>query len=83
MLSFKVGLMATVVAQVALAACSRSHEIETIYSGFNFEHTIKTLAYAIDVSTNDMVVGGKALTSVGLETYLYLLEEESCSLRWH
>ena len=39
-------------------SCGGTHDIETVYGGYDYKHEIKNYFYAMDSTTQDLVVAG-------------------------
>ena len=65
------------------AACG-AYDLETVYGAYGFMHSVTDFHYAIDTTTFDMVVGGTIARIDGrLFTFLYYVDDASCSVSWH
>ena len=65
------------------AACD-AYDLETVYGAYGFMHSVTDFHYAIDTTTFDMVVGGTiARVDASTFTFLYYVDDASCSVSWH
>ena len=63
-------------------ACD-NHDLETIYSSYNYINDVADSFYAMDQETFDIAVAGGISTTDGPYGFFYFLEDASCSIKWH
>ena len=63
-------------------ACD-NHDLETIYSSYNYSFDVVSNVYAMDQETFDIAIAGTISRSDGPRGFFYYLEDASCSVKWH
>ena len=70
-------------AYFAAAYCSK-HDLEVVYGGGDYLHSLVDMLYAMDEQTFDLAVSGGITLNNGYQrTYFYFIENRTCTVKWH
>ena len=77
-----IGVLLLLICSLVSSQCTSGKQFETLVGGPQNVHSVATLSFDVKLSSNDLVVGGRAIIQNLVKGFLYYVSESTCSIQW-